>query len=421
VKATYKYLADGTKLTATADTIVVSGSSISGEIVYKTVSNGFEYLGSMVYTRNVIDLTLESTSFGGGRINKTTSGFDINYFITDHLGSTRAIVDANGGIKEQKDYYPFGEEHENPNLMSSTNRYLFSGKEKQTIRDLNYLDFGARMLNHERSPTRWMSIDPLCEKYYSISPYAYCANNPVNSIDPNGMELLLFKNGVYVGSHDDGKKEITGYNQRSTVNEDGTEEFTGADNFSFNDPDADAQAVKNGKITNLEFMSDSKLESMIDASGVKTTVARNSSWNYAYNQGKATGKMDYGWIGANSKELKKNTFYVRENIAYNIGDIGNYIWGRGMAELGIALPTARLGAHVNNMLFGRRQHTNAYDFGDGTYGPPGFFDSDGDQRAIVNGYLSSPEGRKWLEIHKRQKEKAMAIWNKSFRTSFSIY
>jgi hypothetical protein len=31
-----------------------------------------------------------------------------------------------------------------------------------------------------------MSIDPQCEKYYWISPYAYCANNPIKYVDPTG-------------------------------------------------------------------------------------------------------------------------------------------------------------------------------------------------------------------------------------------
>jgi hypothetical protein len=39
---------------------------------------------------------------------------------------------------------------------------------------------------------RWMTTDPLAEKYYSISPYAYCANNPVKYIDPNGMDIWEF-------------------------------------------------------------------------------------------------------------------------------------------------------------------------------------------------------------------------------------
>jgi hypothetical protein len=84
--------------------------------------------------------TFESTNFGGGRINKTNNAYDINYFITDHLGSTRVIVDANGTVKAQYNYYPFGKQWEDVNLMANTNRYTFSGKEKQMVRNLGYLD-----------------------------------------------------------------------------------------------------------------------------------------------------------------------------------------------------------------------------------------------------------------------------------------
>ncbi len=59
--------------------------------------------------------------------------------------------------------------------------------------------------------------------------------------------------------------------------------------------------------------------------------------------------MDYAVNGAQSKDLAKNTFYIREGIAYNIADIGNYLWGRGMATLGVDLGTASLGAHLNNI------------------------------------------------------------------------
>jgi RHS repeat-associated protein len=80
-------------------------------------------------------------------------------------------------------------------LMANTNRYTFSGKEKQTIAGLNYLDFGARMLETEFG--RWLSLDPLAIKYYSLSPYAYCANNPLKYIDPDGRKIrnVTYKNG----------------------------------------------------------------------------------------------------------------------------------------------------------------------------------------------------------------------------------
>jgi RHS repeat-associated protein len=120
---------------------------------------------------------------------------NINYFITDHLGSTRVIVDNAGNIKEQKDYYPFGKEHENPNLINSTNRWNFSGKEKQTVGNLGWLDFSARMYANCEIPI-FTTQDPLAEKYYSISPYAYCLNNPVRAVDFDGR-LVIFINGMY--------------------------------------------------------------------------------------------------------------------------------------------------------------------------------------------------------------------------------
>ena len=40
-----------------------------------------------------------------------------------------------------------------------------------------------------------MTMDPLCEKYYHISPYAYCAGNPVNLVDPDGnMLVIIYEN-----------------------------------------------------------------------------------------------------------------------------------------------------------------------------------------------------------------------------------
>jgi RHS repeat-associated protein len=102
-------------------------------------------------------------------------------------GKNKMVVYEN--IKAQYNYYPFGKQWEDINLMTNTNRYTFSGKEKQTVRDLGWLDFMARMYANSEIP-RFTTQDPLSEKYYSISPYAYCANNPLRFVDPTGMKIV---------------------------------------------------------------------------------------------------------------------------------------------------------------------------------------------------------------------------------------
>ena len=87
-------------------------------------------------------------------------------------------------------------------------RYTFSGKERDEETGFSY--FGARYYNSDYSI--WLSIDPMSDKYPSISPYAYCGDNPVKLVDQDGKEIGDYYNiyGNYIGTDgiDDGKKYI---------------------------------------------------------------------------------------------------------------------------------------------------------------------------------------------------------------------
>ena len=148
--------------------------------------------------------------FGGGYVELNDNGTPTswNYYVTDHLGSTRMVVDSNDSIKENINYYPFGSEMrlENPALLTGgfSHPFRFTGKELDKLNSLNMYDFGARLYDVAGVPM-WTSVDPLAEKYYNISPYAYCANNPVKYIDIGGEwfwnsmgNLVVDKNDNYI-------------------------------------------------------------------------------------------------------------------------------------------------------------------------------------------------------------------------------
>ncbi|MBO2525266.1 MAG: hypothetical protein CW341_06165 [Bacteroidetes bacterium] len=80
-----------------------------------------------------------------------------------------------------------------PNLFAEI--HTFSAKEKDTETGLSY--FGARYYSSDLSI--WLSVDPMSDKYPSLSPYVYCANNPIKLVDPNGEEVYEFdENGKYI-------------------------------------------------------------------------------------------------------------------------------------------------------------------------------------------------------------------------------
>ena len=132
-------------------------------------------------------------------------------FVRDHLGSVRLVCNGNTGeVVQSLEYLPSGVIFRSRNFDRQP--YRFTGKELLSAHGLDWYDSGARM--QEFHIPRFTTMDPLCEKYYPISPYAYCNNNPVKYIDPDGRDVyMLFYTTDYKmfkASAETRKREIEG-------------------------------------------------------------------------------------------------------------------------------------------------------------------------------------------------------------------
>ena len=163
--------------------------------IYGYVENSREFAGNYVFE----DGRLSKHLFDGGYIDiasgQETAAY--RFYVRDHLGSVRVVLDDDGNVLQQLYYHPFGGVWGDAGTNTGLQPWKYSGKEYDHRDGLDLYDYGARL--YDPAAVRWTSPDPLCEKYYHISPYAFCNNNPINNIDPDGkyVEVSVVSNGVY--------------------------------------------------------------------------------------------------------------------------------------------------------------------------------------------------------------------------------
>ena len=120
---------------------------------------------------------------GYGYIPNDTTKEETFFYHSDHLGSTSYITDDHANITQYDAYLPYGELLVDEHSSSEDMPYKFNGKQFDEETGLYY--YGARYLNPMASI--WYGVDPLAEKYVSISPYSYCKSSPMNYIDEKGL------------------------------------------------------------------------------------------------------------------------------------------------------------------------------------------------------------------------------------------
>ncbi len=164
----YTYGADGTKL----KTVHKTGSTTTTT----------DYCGNVVYENGVQKLLLTDEGY------VTLSDNKYHYYLKDHQGNNRVVINQSGTVEETNHYYPFG------GVFASSGNvqpYKYNGKELDAKKGLNWYDYGAR--HYDAALGRFTTVDPSAENYYSTSPFTYCLNNPLNYIDPLGTDTVDVK------------------------------------------------------------------------------------------------------------------------------------------------------------------------------------------------------------------------------------
>ena len=188
------------------------------------------------------------------------------FYHPDHLGSTSYVTDFDGNVTQHVEYIPYGEIFMEERNSSFSTPYLFNAKELDEETGLYY--YGARYLNP--MDAMWLSVDPLFEKYVGMSPYNYCAGNPVKLVDPDGTSTKV------------------------ATNEDGTYTVIGGD---LKDNDMNIYVYtkdKNGKYT-------------VRGESIGVTTSITSFYDDTMN--KKTGK-EWGWIGTIDKRDKSGENFL---------------------------------------------------------------------------------------------------------------
>ena len=169
---TYTYAADGTKL------------RVEHKIGNSTTRT--TYCSNVIYEDGTAKCLLTEEGY------VSLDGREYHYYLKDHQGNNRVLVNKNGGVEEINHYYPFGgvfasEENVQP--------YKYNGKELDAKKGLNWYDYGVRQ--YDAALGIFTTVDPSSEKYYPTSPYVYCGGDPINRIDPTGADWYKDSDGNY--------------------------------------------------------------------------------------------------------------------------------------------------------------------------------------------------------------------------------
>lgn len=220
-------------------------------------------------------------------------------------------------------------------------------------------------MDHELM-TGWLSVDPMSDKYPSISPYNYCMWNPIRLVDPNGMDTVVFDGAGNFSN----RIKASGKHIGRVLDKNGNKRF----DFEFvcqQDADRccspgspeevdirfrdrlshgkDCPAEEQSPIYQIEFVWQKEIISQLKESGAcdKSFFPR---WGYAFSESDG-GKIDFDDINRRNGNWNDHTLYIPmvpgKKYAHNASNLGNFLWGAAMYKMGINIKDAIIGANLH--------------------------------------------------------------------------
>ena len=264
-------------------------------------------------------------------------------------------------------------------------RYFFNGQEADNEVLGDGVSLTAEFWQYDTRLGRRWNVDP---KYTPmLSSYSCFVNSPLSLNDKKGDTTYRFNinTGEYLGMYDlnqTGQYGSYGYTETAGYGENKYEYWKG-ETFNFADPVNDAKDIRDGIITQLVFVRDEEMVSILRNQGAfevgKLGFVKESTGGGDFDYSFSILPNYYPEANFNPVTMKSNFLFLPEGdyTAHNFMNFGNYLWGMTGAVVGFSYAILQAGAHANSLL---NSNKNGYE---------SQLDSKDDQLSIKKGIFHS--------------------------------